>query len=198
MSPEQYLEQIRTNINDFIDTDISRFGPYDDLPGEWNRWTSSNPLGTVLTIDFFGPGPLNLQNGSVVSIVNTSDQWVFGTVYTPNDGYHPVSGNRQFGVRTNDNGTATFYTRGVDRISTDAMRAGNFVADLFGPSGFEQADALWTSLFEEGIAEDLGLPGPSGVAFDSTLYRTDYDAVQDLVDGDPNNDAAALNALGCE
>jgi hypothetical protein len=78
------------------------------------------------------------------------------------------------------------------------MGAGNFVADLFGSSGFEQADALWTSLFQEGIAEDLDLPGPSGVAFDSTIYRTDYDVVQDLVDDDPNNDASALQELGCE
>jgi len=122
MTPEAYLEHIRTNINDFIDTDISRFGPYDDLPGEWDRWTSSNPLGTVLTIDFFGPGPLNLQDGSVVSIVNTPDQWVFGTVYTPNDGYHPVSGNRQFGVRTNDNGTATIKSRMLcNRVLTRSL-----------------------------------------------------------------------------
>jgi hypothetical protein len=69
---------------------------------------------------------------------------------------------------------------------------------MLGPGGFEQADALWTSLFEEGIGEDLGLLGPSGVAFDSTIYRTDYDAIQDLVDDDPNNDAAALNNLGCD
>jgi hypothetical protein len=34
------------------------------------------------------------------------------------------------------------------------------------------------------------------VAFDSTIYRTDYDVVQDLVDDDPNNDASALQELG--
>jgi len=118
-------------------------------------------------------------------------------MYTPSGGYHPVSGNWQFRVRTNSNGTATLHIRGVDRISTDAMRAGNAVADRLGPGGFEQADALWTSLFEEGIAEDLGVLGPSGVAFDSTLYRTDYDAIQDLFDDDPNHDASALNSLGC-
>jgi len=113
------------------------------------------------------------------------------------DDDHPVSGNREFGF-TQNGSQITFYTRGVDRISTNTMRAGNAVADLLGPGGFEQADALWTSLFDEGIAEDLGVLGPSGVAFDSTLYRADYDAIENLMDDDPNNDTTALSELGCE
>jgi len=189
------LEQIRTDLNDYIDTSISEFMGYRGLSGEWNRWNSSNPLGSVLSIGFKFPAS-GFEYGSVVSIANGPNRWVFGTASTPIDDYHPVSGNREFGF-TRNGSQITFYTRGVDRISTDAMRAGNAVADLLGPGGFEQADALWTSLFEEGIAEDLGVLGPSGVAFDSTLYRTDYDAVQDLVDDDPNHDASALNSLGC-
>jgi hypothetical protein len=55
MSPEAYLEQIRTNLNDYIDTSISEFEGYRGLSGEWGRWTSGNPLGSVLSIDFNQP-----------------------------------------------------------------------------------------------------------------------------------------------
>lgn len=35
MSPEAYLEQIRTNLNDYVDTSISEFMGCRGLSGEW-------------------------------------------------------------------------------------------------------------------------------------------------------------------
>jgi len=40
--------------------------------------------------------------------------WVFTTLTTPENAFHPVSGSREFGFERNDDGTVTFYTRGVD------------------------------------------------------------------------------------
>ena len=55
------------------------------------------------------------------------------------DGGHPVSGNRQFGVTTNINGTFTFFTRGADRPNTMIDKASSSQI-------FEGADALWQAV----------------------------------------------------
>ena len=74
-----------------------------------------------------------MADGSVVTSSYGSNQWTFTTVWTPADFYHPVSGHRTFGVVDNGNGYATFYTRGVDRISTRLNTFGDWTGaiDIF-------------------------------------------------------------------
>ena len=45
------------------------------------------------------------------------DRFTFSTMHTPNDGDHPVSGNRRFGIYNDPNGGYTFYVGGLDGIS---------------------------------------------------------------------------------
>ncbi|WP_447641689.1 MULTISPECIES: hypothetical protein [Chitinophagaceae] len=59
----------------------------------------------------------------------------------PNNRNYPVSGNREFGFNTNPDGSYTFYTRGVDRL-TDF--SGDVFQKLF-QLPFNSADALWNS-----------------------------------------------------
>ncbi|NBC85091.1 MAG: hypothetical protein GVY25_02755 [Bacteroidetes bacterium] len=73
---KQYLEQIHTSLNDYIDTSISECEGYSDESWGRSRWNSSNPLGSVPSIDLV---PAGLEYGSVVSIVNTSDRRIFAT-----------------------------------------------------------------------------------------------------------------------
>jgi len=197
MSPEAYLEQIRTNLNDDIDTSVSEFEGYRGMTGEWIRWTSGSPLGTVLSIDFNAPG--GIEFGSVVSIVNASNRWVFATAQTPVDDDHPVSGNRRFGF-TRNGSQITFYTRGVDRISTTYHRLASLIADIPGGTGFERADTLWSSLMESIQAELKQSNGGQDVVAvsDAVIYRPDWNEIEKLYDDDPNNDAAVLNSLECE
>jgi len=196
MSPEAYLEQIRTNLNDDIDTSVSEFEGYRGMSGEWDRWASNNPLGSVLSINI---GPAGTEYGSVVSIVNASNRWVFATAQTPVDDDHPVSGNREFGFTRNGN-QITFYTRGVDRISSVYHRIGSFASWATGQgTGFQQADDLWSSLMQ-GIRADLKQAnGGQDVATvpEETTYRPDWNDVAKLYDDDPSNDAAVLNSLRC-
>jgi hypothetical protein len=144
--------------------------------------------------------PLNADFGSVVSIVNESDRWVFATAQTPVDDGHPVSGNREFGF-TRNGSQITFYTRGVDRISSGYHRIGSFASWATGQgTGFQQADDLWSSLMQ-GIKADLKQAnGGQDVAMvpEETTYRPDWDEVAKLYDDDPNNDAAVLNGLECD
>jgi hypothetical protein len=196
LSPKAYLEQIRTNLNDYIDTSISEFEGYRGMTGEWIRWTSSSPLGSVLSIRIL---PLNADFGSVVSIVNESDRWVFATAQTPVDADHPVSGNREFGF-TRNGSQVTFYTRGVDRLTSTWGSIGSFAAQSIDMDAFTRTDQLWSSLME-GIKADLKQAnGGQDVASvqDATTYRPDWDEVAKLYDDDPNNDAAVLNGLGCD
>jgi hypothetical protein len=164
------------------------------MTGEWIRWTSSNPLGSVLSIRIL---PV-IEFGSVVSIANASNRWVFATAQTPQDDDHPVSGNREFGF-TRNGSQVTFYTRGVDRLTSDFDRIGSYLGSYGGYGAFQQADALWSSLME-GIQADLKQAnGGQDVATvpEETTYRPDWDEVAKLYDDDPNNDAAVLNSLGC-
>ena len=94
------------------------------------KWRSRNPIGAVMifALDTATPAvayntatfkgvKLVLKTAAVVVTCSTDTQFVFSTVKAKylEDGYHPVSGNRGFGLRTNPDGTLTFYTMGADR-----------------------------------------------------------------------------------
>jgi hypothetical protein len=165
------------------------------MTGEWNRWTSANPLGSVLSIQILGVA----EYGSVVSIANQPDRWVFATAQTPVDDDHPVSGNREFGF-TRNGSQITFYTRGVDRLTSAVDSYGSFALQAIDLDAFTRTDQLWSSLME-GIQADLKQAnGGENVATvpEETTYRPDWDEVAKLYDDDPNNDAAVLNGLGCD
>lgn len=146
----QFLNHIRTNINDFIDTQYSEFSP-STITGfnEAVLWASNNPVGAIIHINIPKAG-----DGSVICSDYSISNWVFTTIEVPYnlfvqgyDGKHPVSGNREFGFVVNSDGSYTFYTRGVDRITTqvDALVAENVFSDAFA-----DPDKLWNSL-KEGI-----------------------------------------------
>ena len=182
-TPEQYLEHIRTNINSFIDTDISRFEFYPGIQNENTKWIE-DPLGTLFSIQLVAQIDW-LDDGTVVTSSYSPNEWTFSTLYTPEDLWHPVSGHRRFGFTENGDGTVTFYTRGVDRISNDAHRLGNLIS---GGQVFDSADALWESL-QEGIASDIGA---QSTISEPVTYRPDYDQVAAVLDGD-----APPSSLGC-
>lgn len=92
-----------------------------------------------------------LEEASVVATSYSSNNWTFSTAWTPEDLYHPVSGNRMFGAVDNGNGTATFYTRGVDRISTRLNVAIDFLAlDIYASGG-----EIWEN-FQQNLKNAFG------------------------------------------
>ncbi|WP_447641691.1 MULTISPECIES: hypothetical protein [Chitinophagaceae] len=191
---EQFEHYIRVNINDFVDNSNSTFTPY-----QWygvndvNLWNSSNPYGAVVSIDiklsgqsFFG------DDGSVVVTKVSSNGWTFTTIHDPYNGDHPVSGNREFGFTANANGSYTFYTRGVDRLtSIDGGLLQNFTN-----FPFNSADGLWGS-FQNKIKDFVNSHGGSAslsnflnvdnkgkqVANSYQYYRPDWQKVKDVLDG---------------
>jgi len=148
-SPEILLSTIRKDLNEFIDTDNTRFSLYDsnEEEEETNRrlWQSETPLRTILHLDIHilrgTTFPINMEDATVVVTSATSSNWIFSTAYTRRNGYHPVCGNREFGFITHSDGTFTFYTKGVDRVSGLMEFTANKIDDLV----LEGQMQLWES-----------------------------------------------------
>ena len=176
-TPDQFLSYIRKNINNFVDTDYSEFIPYkwygiNDAP----LWNSNNPIGAVIAIDIKGP-----DNGSVIVSGSSSDKWTFTTISEPKYGAHPVSGNRDFGYIQNPDGSYAFYTRGVDRLTSQDGETLRKYANNF---PFNQADALWKS-FQKKINDFVNHPQQQGLSTISTpqIHRPNWSKVMAVMNG---------------
>jgi hypothetical protein len=138
--------------------------------GEDLRWLNA-PLGTLFSIELMSLW----EEGSVVTTAYGADHWIFSTVWTPKDLYHPVSGNRQFGAVDNGNGTATFYTRAADRLSQRYL----VYAGYLGLDIYERGGAVWLS-FQNHLKSALGT---SAVVHPAVIYRPKYEAISAVFSG---------------
>ncbi|MCL7986761.1 hypothetical protein M8998_02285 [Sphingobacterium sp. lm-10] len=175
LTAPQFIDHIRRNLNSFVNTSYAHFSPYNwygtDDRGLWN---SGNPLGAVVGIDIAGP-----DNGSVIVSNYGSHGWTFSTIYDPKYGQHPVSGHRDFGYTQNANGSYTFYTRGVDRLTS---WDGEFARKYAKEFPFRQADALWKS-FQDKINEFVRSHGGSASSDSPQIHRPDWQQVKDVLEG---------------
>lgn len=182
LTAPQFLEYIRKNMNSFVDTDLSEFIPYNAFGvNDFNLWNSNNPLNSVIGIEIASYMGF-YDNGSVIVSKHSSTGWTFTTIHDPKYGDHPVSGNRDFGYVQNTDGSYTFYTRGVDRLTNFAGAALQSLKDV----PFSNADQLWRS-FQVGIVSYVRQNG--GTALWETLptteeiRRPDWQQIKDVIDG---------------
>ncbi|WP_426065372.1 hypothetical protein [Flavobacterium sp. DSP2-3-1] len=197
-TPTEFLNYVRLNINNFVDTNISRFSPTTLSTGynESQIWNSSNPLGAIIHINISQPA----GDGSVICSQSDSNHWIFTTIEVPwkptnsnADGIHPVSGNREFGLIQNSNGTYTFYTRGADRMTNgfESLAAENLTI-LVDP--FANPDKLWNSLKTK-VATFVQNNGGSSVTpttSQNTIWRPDWAKVRQVLRGE-----VSISDLGC-
>ena len=172
LTATQFHRYIRTHLNDF--TDNVDFTPYNANGVDDNvLWNSTSPTGALIGIDM----PL-FDNGTVITSFSSSNTWTFTTVYEPMYGQHPVSGHRDFGFVENANGSFTFFTKGVDRLTTWDASAAQWMTGI----AFTSADALWTS-FQTKISTFVD--NNSGAASINTpeILRPDWQLVKDVLDG---------------
>lgn len=92
-------------------------------------WRSSDPQGALMTFVLASHEPVLVlkatfdrltpvfEQGDVLATCASDLDFVFTTVKTLNNGWHPVSGHRGFGMRDNGDGTWTFFSKGADRAS---------------------------------------------------------------------------------
>jgi hypothetical protein len=199
-TPSQFLNYVRLNINNFVNTSISSFSPTTLNTGfnETQIWNSTNPLGAIIHINI----PQPAGDGSVVCSETDSNHWVFTTLEVPwspsddnADGIHPVSGNREFGLVHNSNGSYTFYTRGVDRMTNGFESIIGENSNIVMGSPFDNPDILWNSLKTKVynfVTSNGGLAQPV-LNIDNKIWRPNWVKVRQVLRGD-----IPISDLGCD
>ena len=181
-TPAEFFDYVRKNFDAFTDG----FGPYNST--EESIWNSDYYLGAIMRFDI-SPFPGITQDGTVICSDQSHNQWIFTTIESPKDWDHPVSGHREFGLKQEDNGTYTFYTRGVDRVaeSTDYFM-GNLLSALtngYIPTAFDGGEALWESVMDNLMSfvnDDPWYQG-NAVKYPKSVNQPNWNEVRDVLEG---------------
>jgi hypothetical protein len=145
-SAADVMRTLRLNLSSLVYAGkLYKVRPYDDDNGA--KWNSSSPQGAVMTFVLAHLGVYRVRADVVASHVSDTE-WVFSTVRTDKNGWHPVCGNRAFGVSTNADGSLTIWTKGADRtVDHGALWAQHqFAAGR--EFTFGQGDAVWKGLMQ--------------------------------------------------
>jgi hypothetical protein len=197
-TPDEFLEYFRLNLTDESAGQNVSFAPYNydgyDYTTQWNE-SGTASLGALVHISMIDPGTVQLTqylqdqpgaNGHLVS------SFTFTTVNSPEDGNHPVSGNRTFGIQTNSDGTYTFFISGVDRATTPLLNAAAAAV------GWDDAKDLWTDVMNNVITyvnNNSGLAGNFDPSPDFA-QQTTYTNIQNFLSG-AESASELLENLGC-
>jgi hypothetical protein len=166
LTPEAYLQEMSADINKAVHSDVFDFvNVFKRSPQAGN--TGDPAVGDVYNINIAGP-----DNGSVVLAESAADHFVFQTVRTAEDGWHPEYGSRQFGFeRRGPDGAVEWYTKGASRggklpgtglVGRHMQRLGwsalirGIAAELTRRGGTERRGSFWIS---DTHREDLGTSG---------------------------------------
>jgi hypothetical protein len=131
-------------------------------------------------VSFFeGIFEIEFVDGDVICSDFQSDYWIFTTLIahsTLGNGWHPVSGNRQFGY-TYENNIFTLYTRGADRATTwyHAINNSN--------EAFKRSDEFWHQMqanFAAFIHDKQGSTVQGG-ALQERILRPNWEEVKNLL-----------------
>lgn len=108
LTPEDYLREMSTDINAAVNDEVfNDTNTFTRRPQPGN--TGGPAVGDIYHIDISGP-----DNGSVMLVESGPDHFVFQTVRTGEDGWHPEYGARQFGFQRRG-GAVEWYTKGASR-----------------------------------------------------------------------------------
>ena len=193
-TPEEFYNFFRLNINLFTQASGVNFYP-STITGvnESLIWNSDTPLDAILSIN------MDPDSGSVICSNYSENNWYFTTLTTPwafswsqddYDGYHPVSGNREFGYYQSTTGNYVFFVRGVDRIN----RAAVFTIANNTPwwdSPFSGADEKWNAM-QENLKNYIETNGGAAVINTDNIYRPNWNDIKDVLNG-----IKPLSDLGC-
>lgn len=134
---------------------------------------SIQPPALVLKATLGGLG-LVLKQGDVLATCASDLDFIFTTARTKKGDWHPVSGNRGFGMKDNADGTWTFYSMAADRrspwVGGQVAEAGAYARNVSHPFESNKPDAaeelylkgheFWLMFFGalKADLEDQGMP----------------------------------------
>ena len=112
---------------------------------------------------------IEIENGDVLVSCHSSQSFIFSTVYTEKNGYHPVSGNRGFGILDNGNGSWTLFTKGADRMSGYLGNAAEVIRQFDSDAIFKEGHKIWVQLLNN-IATEYTKQKPRNQIVNSHRY----------------------------
>ena len=186
LSPKEFLEYFRKNINTFISPYVNvAFHPYKDGNFDDTRQFDKdfgNSLGSLMHINMINDGSVIISDYQNSTTPNAERHYFkFSTMATPLDFGHPVAGNREFGIYEdpNNNGEYIFYISAVDRAWDPTF---NLVFKFGG--AFKKGDELWENVqlnITNFINRGFGIAefNPSK----NITKRPDWEDVQDYLSG---------------
>ena len=152
---ETVFKDIRLHFRQFVagdrregDSIGADFVPYGASPDQNDRlyninkklWQSDNPKGALMSFTFMtvtvgaiprgGGVPFVLEQGDVVCECASKRDFIFTTAYTGQHTEHPVSGNRGFGIKDNENGTWTVYAMASDRETKSSLTGMSYLGNI--------------------------------------------------------------------
>jgi hypothetical protein len=142
MTSNSFLEFIRSRLNFFVDHSLGSFSPGNETErADWIAGKIGSKVVFDMEIPTISPVPRIARPAQVVLIDKGPDYWRFATGWDipPK---HPVSGVREFGIKTLPNGHSLFYTRGADRISDSPIDS------LLENMIFDSGDASWRGMMD--------------------------------------------------
>lgn len=186
-TPEEFFDYVQDN---FPSSTFLGDGSGEEL----FNWTGATPITSTFEINMFDDGSVMCTD------FNEGQNWTFSTLNAPGwlegdsyDGFHPVSGNRQFGIIENGDGTYTFYTSGVDRLTGWWHVLSS--ADTNVP--FDIAEELWKCFLDQ-IREFVeGLGGEVLINYDCTNVRPDLGSLQDIIEQGCGGDPTSFDEFPC-
>jgi len=149
MSEATLMNHIRKNFGQYLNN--QRFSPNKDGASN-NRsagiWNSENPTGSIIVFRDWR------DNAAVLTTQSSKNHWVFTPVGTSGHWEHPLAGHREFGLTKNENGSYTFYTRGVDMLwDVEDVVVAHGIFGFFGI-----ADKLWNGVMDN-VAKEINSKG---------------------------------------
>ena len=166
-------------------------------PEDQQIWTSEDPTTSIFTIKMADDGSI------ITSDYNESlpciGCWIFSTIHAngwlqgeSQDGYHPVSGNRQFGLLQNNDGTYTFYNIGADRLTKFYhVIFGKLFSPIGVPHPFESSDELWQCA-NQTIVDFINNKGGSSAEGEFSTNSYDWNQIADILKSEQS-----INELPC-
>lgn len=133
------------------------------------KWKSSNPVGTIALFE----DKMKMDDSPVFASKATANYWIFTPLSTTWDWEHPLAGHRQFGLTKNEDGTYTFYTRGVDRLFDWEHTAANYFLNSKGDWFFKKADELWNYVMDK-VVTDVNKAGGEAKKTHNFNRRVDW------------------------
>jgi hypothetical protein len=177
LTAEALIDHIRKNIATFVDARNTEFDFYSSA--DRVQWTSGTAVGTIFNLNIFGP-----DNAAVVASMVEPRRFRLTTIEAPATGSHPVSGHREFGIRS-EGGDWVVYTRAADRYSYP----------VGGSIAFAGADHLWQS-FQRKVAEHVNAGGGAATVLPRFTLQLDWSHARTALSGLPGTAGARAKALG--